>query len=421
MNEEQTTASESADAMEPGDTPRPRGGRAARLHAEDAADATRAPRWRDFTDTSGTATAEPPPDEPRRASARGFVFFLVVVLVIAATNSLWLPRMKQALQRAPKTESAPVTAGAPASSAPQSSATPQPATAQQSAAELLALRQEIDQKLVGLNTHTAEPASPVMGDTLGSQAKQLASLSARVASLEGAIGNSAHLDDLNRRLSALEGKSADASSLLALADRVNALESASRSAIAIQTGRVALVLAVAQWRDAVAAGRPFALELESVKAVADRGGQTLNNLDDPRFASRATTGIATMLALQERFDDTAAHVTRAAAVPGGFEGFWGRSLERMMSIFTIRRVNGLAEGNEPSAVLARAGAYLNDGNLAAAVTEMEHLEGGAAVAALPWLEEARARVTAEQAANDATTKAVAALGALGATPAPAPQ
>jgi hypothetical protein len=428
MNEDQTSASENAEHEQgEAETPKPRGGRAARLHAEDAADAGRTARWRDFTDTS--AAAESPPQEAPRRRASGLVFFLVVVLAIAATTSLWLPRVKQVFNRvypaasepaqtartapaapaAPTTTQAPAPAAQPAAPAPQGSAE---RSTEQQAAELLALRNEIDQKLVNLNAHGTDTGAVAMGDA---QAKQLAALSARVATLESAIGNSAHLDDLNRRLSALEGKSADAASLLALADRVNALENTSRSAIAVQTGRVALVLAVSQWRDAVASGRPFALELESVKAIAERAGQTLNNLDDPRFMSRAPIGIATSVMLRDTFGDTAAHVTRAAAVPGGFEGFWGRSLERLMSIFTVRRVNGLAEGNTPSAILARAGAFVDQGNLPAAVTEMEHLEGDAAVAALSWVEEARARVAAEQAINDASTKAVASLGALGAT------
>jgi hypothetical protein len=84
-----------------------------------------------------------------------------------------------------------------------------------------------------------------------------------------------------------------------------------------------------------------------------------------------------------------------------------------MSIITVRRVNGLVAGTTPSAILARAGAYLKDNNLAAAVTEMEQLKDSAATAALPWLNEARARVAAEQALTDATNKALSALAAMG--------
>ena len=43
-----------------------------------------------------------------------------------------------------------------------------------------------------------------------------------------------------------------------------------------------------------------------------------------------------------------------------------RSFDRVLSIVTIRRIDGLAAGNDPEAILARAGAQLNASNLAAA-------------------------------------------------------
>jgi hypothetical protein len=47
--------------------------------------------------------------------------------------------------------------------------------------------------------------------------------------------------------------------------------------------------------------------------------------------------------------------------------------------------------------VARAEAALEQGNLAAAVAELEGLEGAAADAAAPWLAEARARLAAQAA------------------------
>ncbi|TAL01651.1 MAG: hypothetical protein EPO08_09615, partial [Rhodospirillaceae bacterium] len=386
--------------------PRQRG-RAARLQAEDAADAVRAPRWRGFADAPESPPRDIPLDKPvpRRSVRPGAVLMVLFILAVAATAPVWLPRLM--LLRHGSVSTPVNVVAAPANSVP-------PLTAN----EITALRQETDQKQAAANAgrgEAQENAATPLGDIVGNQAKQLAVLTARVATLESALGNTAHLDELNRRLSALEGKSAEAASVLALADRVSTLEAASRGAIAAQTARVALVLAIAQWRDALADGRPFTLELESVKALADRATETLTGLDDTRFTSHAAAGIATTALLRERFDDTASSVLRAAAVPGGFNGFWGRSVERMMSIITIRRMDGLVEGNAPSAILARAGAFLKDGNLAAAVTEMEQLDGSAAAAAQPWLDEAHARVAAEQAVATATNTA------LGGIAAPTPQ
>jgi uroporphyrinogen-III synthase len=274
-----------------------------------------------------------------------------------------------------------------------------------------AVRKEVDARIAALATPRENGESAgALGAAVGTQAQQVAALSARVATLETALGNSARLDDLAKRLQTLESKSADAASVLALSDRVHALETSARTAVAEQTARVGLLLAIAQWHEAIAFGRPYQLELESVKVLSARAGAPIT-IDDPGIIAHATTGIATIDTLRARFDDNAGRVLRATAVPDGVGGWLARSFERLFAIITIRRVDGLVQGNMPSAILARAGAYLRDGNLAAALTEMDALQGPAAEAAQPWVDEARARVAAERAAGDATAKAVATLGA----------
>jgi hypothetical protein len=399
-------------------------GRAARLQAEDAADAAaRAQRWRSFSDVARDAPAEDTPPPPaRRAPSHTLIYIALAVALIGFTARWWLPRFEQ-VQRGGPTPAPVSVAVAPTQPAPPPAPPPPAATSAQPGETVADSNARVAAPVNGSpSTTTAPPSEPAppagpIGDVMANQAKQVAALTARVAALEGALGNSTSFGDLDRRLDSLEGKSASAASVLSLADRVTALETTSRIAVAEQTVRIGLVLAVAQWREALAAGRPFTAELGNVKAIAARGALALPSLDDPRFVAYAPEGIATLPMLQARFDDSAASALRAAAVPGGFNGLWGRSLERILSIVTVRRVNGLVAGSTPSAIIARAGAYLKEGNLAAAVTELEHLTGGPAEAASAWLNEARARVAAEQAATDATNKA---LSALAATPATAP-
>src|SRR5262249_22709561 len=162
----------------------------------------------------------------------------------------------------------------------------------------------------------------------------------------------------------------------------------------------------------------FAAEIASVKALAAYSGLALVP-DDARIAAHAATGIATLAELRAKFDETAAKVLRSRVIPDGVGGWFARSLDRIASLITVRRVDGLVEGDTPSAILARAGFHLNAGNLAACVTEMEALKGPAADAAQLWLEEARTRVAAEAAVNDASLKAIAALSA-GSAPTKAP-
>jgi hypothetical protein len=65
------------------------------------------------------------------------------------------------------------------------------------------------------------------------------------------------------------------------------------------------------------------------------------------------------------------------------------------SLVKIRRVDEAATGDTPSAVLARAEAALDKGDLAAAVKEVGALQGAPRDALSGWLDQARARLGAD--------------------------
>ncbi len=99
-------------------------------------------------------------------------------------------------------------------------------------------------------------------------------------------------------------------------------------------------------------------------------------------------------------------VVRAAVLPIE-EGWWQETLRRLGSVVTVRRESGEVAGDSPSAVLARAEGRLTDGNLAAAVRELEQLDGPEAEVAQNWLNDARARLEAERALSALSTLAIA--------------
>ena len=428
-------------------TPLRAGGRAELLRAEDAADQrARQQRYKNFgigdapgeiaagtIDQSAIQTAA-----AKSSSAVGRVVGLFIMLVVMATAvigtaSWWVPRVTQFVQGT----------GAPGQGTPeqpaqsaQISAAPGPepgiATAPSPAAptgiESLRVRFEALERNMA-STANSETMSAVdaglskrlrvleqgggfddasvasLSESLSSQARQLAAVSARLATLEAAIGNAARLEDLNNRITILEGKSADAASVLFLSDRVTAVEETSRRAVAEQTAEVALLMATAQLREAVVAGRPFATELETTKALSARVLDT--TIDDSGFAVYAARGMPSLTALQRRFDETAAQVVRTAAIPDGASGWLRQSLDRLMSIITVRRVDGTVAGNSASAGLARAENRLVTGDIVGATVEMTALTGAAAEAAAPWLADARARVAADRAVNATLGKAMA--------------
>jgi uroporphyrinogen-III synthase len=314
------------------------------------------------------------------------VFLLLVIVAVLASTPLWKARLITALQ------------GLPAEQRPEQTAAPATET------QALPAQTAVPEQKPATTPAAPAPAAPTNTDALGSE---IAALSARIAALEAQAGNS-KVDELGQRVTNLEGRSANANSVLALADRVDALEKSNREAAAAQVTAVALLTAVDQLHDALAAGRPFALELETAKALAGRGGITL---DDQGFASFARTGIPTLSELQRRFDRESAAVIRASLLPEGRSSWLRRVLDKLMSIVTIRRTDGEADGNSASAVLARTEHKLAAGDLAGAAGEMDALSGAAAQAAADWLAAAKARVAAERAISDASAKAIGALAA----------
>lgn len=422
------------------------GGRAARLQAEDAADQrahgqrfkylghSESPREtpRDAPAPEPETTervTQPPYTAPKRAgSARPLMIFIVLVIVAAAAVgvvSRLMPRLTSmvdntAASPSPQTATSTLLDDINGLKA-RVGVLEQEAVNTVTPDELAAAKQEIAQRLAALEGRagTADSGAVTsMGDNLSSQAKQLAAVSARLATLEAAIGNSARLEDLAKRMNMLEGRSAEANSVLALADRVTSLETSARRTIIEQSTNIALLMAVAQWREAVLAGHGFALELETVKALAARSGAM--TLDDAGFAASAARGLPTLAELQRRFNPAAAAAMRASAIPDSTAPWYRRILERMLAIVTVRRLDGDAAGTSTAAVLARAEKRLSEGDLTAAVNETNGLSGAAATAAAPWLSDAKARVAVEQAASEATTRAVAAVAAGGKTAEPAP-
>ena len=134
---------------------------------------------------------------------------------------------------------------------------------------------------------------------------------------------------------------------------------------------------------AVEAGRPFEKELAELEAAADPGfGE---------WTARSGTGLPTRAALVRKFRELAgAHVGR----PDGPTGIsWlDAAVDRVMSSVSIRRVGKELEGEGFAASVGRAEAFVDEGDIAGAVGE---LDAGRAPPFADWLDAARARLVAE--------------------------
>ncbi len=184
------------------------------------------------------------------------------------------------------------------------------------------------------------------------------------------------------------------SAMTAMHLRLAALEAVQAAQpLGSEAKRMSYALGLRELERALGGSGPFAVELDTLSKLLDKGEA------DPYVAhlrTHAATGIPARPVLEARFDAAASAIVRADAASGVAPGWVGRTYAFVMSLVMIRPL-GEREGMDAPSRVARAQLRLEEGDLDAAVMELDGLEGAAADAAAPWLTDARARLAAEQA------------------------
>ncbi len=147
-------------------------------------------------------------------------------------------------------------------------------------------------------------------------------------------------------------------------------------------------IAFANLRAAVSEGRPYATELATLAALSPGAG------DLGRLLDYEDTGIPTLPELTRSFKKTRAELTLAPA-PAAEGSIIDRFVASAESLVKVKRIDAEAEGDGPDAVLSRAEAQLEQGDLAASVAEVDKLQGAPRAAFATWLDQARARLGAD--------------------------
>ena len=254
----------------------------------------------------------------------------------------------------------------------------------------LAARQSTGEKaLADLRTElkSAPPENPATDPALLARLDALEkSLSGAVAAQTGQAAAGEKLDAgvsaLTTRIDALESRIAD------LQAAVAELQKTSQS-----SGRGdALVFAAGQLRDALSRAAPFEAEIATLKKLA-ADNQAVAAAVAP-VEPLAATGVPSRAAVLSRLSAAVDAVVAATRTSDG--GDWmDRTVSKLQGFVSVRRIDGKGGGTD--AVLARAEAAANRGDLAVAVAEMSKLDGNAANAAKAWLQDANARLSAEAA------------------------
>ena len=174
-----------------------------------------------------------------------------------------------------------------------------------------------------------------------------------------------------------------------------------RSAASAKSGAAAI--AFANLRNAVVAGRPYTAELAALKSLIPDPG------DLGALPSHADTGIPTVAELSANLTKLAETSAAPPTAPAE-TSILDSMVASAKSAISIRRIGADATGDEPGAVLARAEAALQQGDLAAAVKEVESLPVPARDAFAGWLDDAKARASANDSLSKLESTVLASLG-----------
>ncbi len=163
------------------------------------------------------------------------------------------------------------------------------------------------------------------------------------------------------------------SAIFALRQRVANLEASQQQ----QAAAAAAALAASALDRASQTSAPFPDELAAIEPLlpADTNLRVLHRL--------AETGAPTRATLAKTFPAVAARAAAAARAPDEGSGWFGNAVHALTAIISIRRIDQ-TKGNGPDALLARAEARIDDGDLEGAIKALDRLPPQAKAALADW-------------------------------------
>ncbi|WP_093975218.1 mitofilin family membrane protein [Boseongicola aestuarii] len=271
------------------------------------------------------------------------------------------------------------------------------------------------------------PADPneAMQAVLESQAVQIEALGVQIAGLAGTssevdlssvqddiAGLSDRFDALSARIEAIENAPAPAivttpapnldfdAEMEAFRAELEAAAAAARAEVEAAQARASQIEAEAEAAAEVAMQRAALAEVSAALESGATFSEALTILPDAPEAltSVAAEGVPTLAALRSAFPDAARNALRAVHdVPAD------ASATDRLAAFLRKQTNARSlsprEGDDPDAVLSRAEAALNGGDLSSALSELSGLPDGAISSLADWIGQAETRAAATAAAQ----------------------
>lgn len=184
------------------------------------------------------------------------------------------------------------------------------------------------------------------------------------------------------RIEKVEKGKADASAVLALMERMETTERRIQASAVEKERAAALLLALYQLRETVMSGQPFLTEQQAVIALASSSPKLVETAQ--RLNTVAAGGIWTKAALEQSFHDYADKAALSVQLSPKTDWFH-KALNSLRSLVVIRRIDAAPDDMSVDAVLARAQAAAEKGDIQTAVLQLKNLQGAPAETVREWV------------------------------------
>ncbi len=160
----------------------------------------------------------------------------------------------------------------------------------------------------------------------------------------------------------------------------------------------AMLLAMTQFRSSLNRdNQPFAQDIELLKKLAGADNAELQASID-RLAPYAEQGVLTPAGLTEEFRGLAGDVV-VASLQGEDVSLKDKAQVRLGDMLKIEKNGEMIGGTPTQKTIAKTGKLLESGDVEGAITQLQTLDGAAALAAQPWVTRAQATLMAQKLKN----------------------
>lgn len=156
----------------------------------------------------------------------------------------------------------------------------------------------------------------------------------------------------------------------------------------------ALLVGLAQLRTSLNRNAPFEEDLVLLQKMLGENDPALNEAV-ARLAPQAKRGVLSPAGLSDEFRTLAGDIV-IASLKGEDVSMKERAMARLNDVLRIQKNGELVTGTDTQATVARAQKMMDEGNIEGAITELQTLQGDAANAAQPWMNEAQVTLQAQQ-------------------------